>query len=256
VSCVFFLDIFFFFFVREKMNAIRAIPPMTFSNTINKIAPALSSPAKESIVTTSNLQRHQQISTILDPQDITNNNDNATITKINNTMENEQQRSTSATHNEIIERPASVLVDPASNSSQVASISCMNCGTTTTPLWRRAPNGDTICNACGLYLKARHTLRPTTMKRNTQLKKRQNQQQSTGNATTPANTTNTDSGCEGHGNSDVISGSCPGGGKCNGTGGSSSCAGCPTFNNQQLRRQQEQQLEGLMCANCATTTTP
>ncbi|OAD75157.1 GATA-type zinc finger transcription factor, partial [Phycomyces blakesleeanus NRRL 1555(-)] len=42
---------------------------------------------------------------------------------------------------------------------------CANCGTTTTPLWRRAPNGDTICNACGLYLKARNTLRPPTMKR-------------------------------------------------------------------------------------------
>ncbi|KAI7892657.1 uncharacterized protein EV154DRAFT_462373 [Mucor mucedo] len=42
---------------------------------------------------------------------------------------------------------------------------CSNCGTTTTPLWRRAPNGDTICNACGLYLKARNTLRPPSMKR-------------------------------------------------------------------------------------------
>ncbi|KAI8577778.1 hypothetical protein K450DRAFT_164677, partial [Umbelopsis ramanniana AG] len=42
---------------------------------------------------------------------------------------------------------------------------CSNCGTTTTPLWRRAPNGETICNACGLYLKARNTLRPVSLKR-------------------------------------------------------------------------------------------
>ncbi|EIE85309.1 hypothetical protein RO3G_10019 [Rhizopus delemar RA 99-880] len=46
------------------------------------------------------------------------------------------------------------------SNSEVSATVCSNCGTTTTPLWRRAPNGDIICNACGLYLKARHTLRP------------------------------------------------------------------------------------------------
>ncbi|KAI8975939.1 GATA zinc finger-domain-containing protein, partial [Pilobolus umbonatus] len=42
----------------------------------------------------------------------------------------------------------------------VSATECFNCGTTTTPLWRRGHNGETICNACGLYLKARNTLRP------------------------------------------------------------------------------------------------
>ncbi|PHZ11221.1 iron transporter biosynthesis regulating transcription factor, partial [Rhizopus microsporus ATCC 52813] len=37
---------------------------------------------------------------------------------------------------------------------------CSNCGTTTTPLWRRSPLGEAICNACGLYYKARNTCRP------------------------------------------------------------------------------------------------
>ncbi|KAI9256586.1 hypothetical protein BDA99DRAFT_405175, partial [Phascolomyces articulosus] len=41
---------------------------------------------------------------------------------------------------------------------------CSNCGTTTTPLWRRSPKGETICNACGLYLKARNTTRPPWLK--------------------------------------------------------------------------------------------
>ncbi|ORY81354.1 hypothetical protein BCR37DRAFT_348336, partial [Protomyces lactucae-debilis] len=38
---------------------------------------------------------------------------------------------------------------------------CANCGTTRTPLWRRAPDSSTICNACGLYQKARNTARST-----------------------------------------------------------------------------------------------
>ncbi|KAF2240107.1 glucocorticoid receptor-like (DNA-binding domain), partial [Viridothelium virens] len=39
-----------------------------------------------------------------------------------------------------------------------------NCATTRTPLWRRSPAGATICNACGLYLKARNQDRPTNLK--------------------------------------------------------------------------------------------
>ncbi|KAI8364855.1 hypothetical protein EDC96DRAFT_510605 [Choanephora cucurbitarum] len=110
----------------------------------------------------------------------------------------------------------------------VSATECANCGTTTTPLWRRGPNGETICNACGLYLKARNTLRPPTLKRTVHKK------------TQPVNNEKNDCG----------GGTCPGGGQCNGTGGSTSCAGCPAFNQHQVNRQT------LICANCRTTTTP
>lgn len=91
---------------------------------------------------------------------------------------------------------------------------CSNCGTTKTPLWRRAPDGTLICNACGLYLRSNHTHRPVNLKR-------------------PPNTI-------------AISreelGSCKGDGRCNGTGGSAACRGCPAYNNRIVAKKQLLQL--------------
>jgi len=100
--------------------------------------------------------------------------------------------------------------------------SCSNCGTQHTPLWRRSPTGAMICNACGLYLKARNVARPT---------KRNRMQQGTDGpdkpnvpATSRAEPTGvSEGGCKG---------SCPGGGSCNGTGGAEGCDGCPAYNNR------------------------
>ncbi|CAG8493737.1 4372_t:CDS:2 [Ambispora leptoticha] len=113
--------------------------------------------------------------------------------------------------------------------NNVSATVCANCGITTTPLWRRAPNGETICNACGLYLKARNTVRPPWLKRNA-IKK-----------ATPSSTESSDTSS---------TGTCPGDGHCDGTGGSRSCDGCPAYNQHQVNRQ------ALSCANCSTTTTP
>ena len=41
---------------------------------------------------------------------------------------------------------------------------CFNCGTTTTPLWRKDDDGRTVCNACGLYYKLHGSARPISMK--------------------------------------------------------------------------------------------
>lgn len=75
-----------------------------------------------------------------------------------------------------------------------------------------------ICNACGLYLKARNVARPT---------KRNRMQPET--TEKPPSSTSSHCGGSSEGG---CKGSCPGGGSCNGTGGAEGCDGCPAYNNR------------------------
>lgn len=113
----------------------------------------------------------------------------------------------------------------------VGAQSCSNCGTTKTPLWRRSPNGETICNACGLYYKARQQMRPTNLKRAFQGRTPSHEQLQTDNpGLSPARGL---TGGATYVQVDVTSnGTCPGGGRCNGTGGHDGCSGCPAYNNR------------------------
>ncbi|RFU73764.1 nitrogen regulatory area [Trichoderma arundinaceum] len=51
--------------------------------------------------------------------------------------------------------------NPGENS---APTTCTNCFTQTTPLWRRNPEGQPLCNACGLFLKLHGVVRPLSLK--------------------------------------------------------------------------------------------
>ena len=94
-----------------------------------------------------------------------------------------------------------------------------------------------ICNACGLYLKARNTSRPSTIKRlsttsspvinpeHRQGRRRSGSPSSTDHALNAQRSK--------YATADTIStGTCPGDGHCNGTGGASGCNGCPAYNNR------------------------
>jgi GATA-binding protein, other eukaryote len=146
---------------------------------------------------------------------------------------------------------------PSLNLGNYANLNS-NCGTTRTPLWRRSPAGETICNACGLYLKARNQHRPTNLKRG---------------ATSPGSAPQNDS-TPGQVQDQSISptegpqqaafvpvdqlqtGSCPGDGRCNGTGGHAGCSGCPAFNNRIAKTQQVPSTPNQSATNGAQNTTP
>ena len=121
-----------------------------------------------------------------------------------------------------------------------ADRSCLssNCRTTKTPLWRRSPNGSTICNACGLYQKARNISRPSNLKRPSSNPasapgsdmETHEHQRSVSPLATDFTTQHSRSTYVAAG--EIPRGSCPGGGQCNGTGGADGCNGCPAFNNR------------------------
>ncbi|KAK9353916.1 hypothetical protein V1523DRAFT_172474 [Lipomyces doorenjongii] len=152
-----------------------------------------------------------------------------------------QSRSqTSSTNDNLaVSAPYSVpLQSPTDSSSEhhppMESIGqvCSNCGTTRTPLWRRAPDGTTICNACGLYLKARNISRPVNLKRPPQTAALS----ITGGSVATADV---DAAVKlfitaDHG----VPGTCPGDGHCNGTGGARACSGCPAYNNRVAKAAQ------------------
>lgn len=69
----------------------------------------------------------------------------------------------------------SLKASNAGSSRSNSTTKCTNCGTTTTPLWRRNPEGHPLCNACGLFLKLHGVVRPLSLKTDIIKKRNRNQ---------------------------------------------------------------------------------
>ncbi|XP_035430914.2 transcription factor BCFI isoform X4 [Spodoptera frugiperda] len=63
------------------------------------------------------------------------------------------------------QRLAAPHAPPHDMGTKRPGMSCTNCQTTTTSLWRRNSLGETVCNACGLYYKLHNINRPLAMKK-------------------------------------------------------------------------------------------
>nr|POE72109.1 suppressor of ferric uptake 1 [Quercus suber] len=143
-------------------------------------------------------------------------------------------------------------------------------------------HGAVICNACGLYYKARNQMRPVGLKRGAAAS-----QPPPGPRNDRSNSPTLMQGGATYVSADQsTNGTCPGGGRCNGTGGHEGCNGCPAYNNRisktaQIALQQSNtpapepssnpahvsnlvnnyQSSGatsvvIACQNCGTTITP
>lgn len=91
--------------------------------------------------------------------------------KLNLTSSLQNQRDLSAQNDSKLalnapKTSASVSLDTTSlrNSSSQKPTECTNCHTLKTPLWRKDPLGNTLCNACGLFYKLHGTTRPLSLK--------------------------------------------------------------------------------------------
>ncbi|CAH1114031.1 unnamed protein product [Psylliodes chrysocephalus] len=75
---------------------------------------------------------------------------------------------------------------PQATGNRRNGVSCANCKTNNTTLWRRNNQGEPVCNACGLYFKLHNVNRPISMKKEgIQTRKRRPKSSSAGNSGNP-----------------------------------------------------------------------
>lgn len=83
---------------------------------------------------------------------------------------------------------ASKPADTSANNDETKPTECFNCHALKTPLWRKDPQGKTLCNACGLFLKLHGTTRPLSLKTDVIKKRSSKRSPATNKAVNPNST--------------------------------------------------------------------
>ncbi|CAH02646.1 nitrogen-responsive transcriptional regulator GLN3 [Kluyveromyces lactis] len=85
---------------------------------------------------------------------------NSSVKNLPTTTLPQYRRCSSSTNMQVMNGP------PVNNGAKANKppTQCYNCKTLKTPLWRRDPDGNTLCNACGLFQKLHGTMRPLSLK--------------------------------------------------------------------------------------------
>jgi GATA Zn-finger-containing transcription factor len=127
--------------------------------------------------------RHDTLSSSL-PSSISNWKDNAINKSKKSKTTKTKRNSTSPNYEANIKKESvSNTNSNLASSNNSASVSCTNCHTKTTPLWRRNPQGQPLCNACGLFLKLHGVVRPLSLKTDVIKKRQRGANNSTNSAT-------------------------------------------------------------------------
>ncbi|VEU21463.1 DEKNAAC102397 [Brettanomyces naardenensis] len=104
----------------------------------------------------------------------------STLRNYSSSQEQEQEQEQpklSHSHQEDNSKDSTVSASAPTKTDSRPMPKCSNCGTTKTPLWRKDSQGNTLCNACGLFQKLHGTMRPLSLKTDV-IKKRNSKRQS------------------------------------------------------------------------------
>ncbi|KAG8183152.1 hypothetical protein JTE90_029510 [Oedothorax gibbosus] len=88
--------------------------------------------------------------------------------------------------------------------SRRVGMTCSNCSTTDTTLWRRNTQGEPVCNACGLYYKLHQVNRPISMRKDS-IQTRKRKPKSTGSSKTKSSNSSSSNGRNGSSNKSPLS---------------------------------------------------
>jgi GATA-binding protein len=146
-------------------NQMRSVPSMTNFGSLSNIDRMIKTDQEDVLMP--DVSMHSQLSSSVGrrPSSISSA---STIKK----------RPTSSKLSKVKRTPSSTQLSSAAASHKKNEVStnantrCTNCNTQTTPLWRRNPEGQPLCNACGLFLKLHGVVRPLSLKTDV-IKKRQ-----------------------------------------------------------------------------------